>query len=280
MKESSSSLSVANDVRDFIVYGAPHSIAFYVVHLKIFHHFIDLDKYGFSKHAIDKGQYYTFFTANFLHNDIEHLMANTFGFIPSCHRMIAYLDKSNKWRSSRIFWCIYLLSGIMANIGDYFLMSSWKRLLLFYFRCDPQMTADIRERFDGLNWRETKALGASGSIYALHAFNLCISTELICKTLHESIKQREEEEGLEDDKARYCAMKMSANMLWFMVDAMVIYNGCLKQISKDWQYRKDKRAGRDYLIPSSGMIGDYTHLCGIGSGFVLYGVYKLFLQRN
>ena len=99
--QSNSKLSVANDVRDFVVYGAPHSIAFYVVHLKIFHQFIDLDKYGFSKHAIDKGQYFTFFTANFLHNDLEHLMANTIAFIPSCHRMISYFGNTKK-RNERV----------------------------------------------------------------------------------------------------------------------------------------------------------------------------------
>ena len=110
-------VGTTDDVRDFLFYGAPHSIAFHAVHLKIFHQFIDLDKYGFSKHAIDKGQYYTFLTANFLHNDIEHLMANTIGFISCCHRMIACNRINGEVRSYfGAFICYRALWQILAII--------------------------------------------------------------------------------------------------------------------------------------------------------------------
>eukprot|EP01084_Bolivina_argentea_P224930 380228_1 len=301
-------MSISKDIRNFFLYGAPHSFAFYVVHKNLFEGVINPDDYGFSKQQIDKGNYYTFLTANFFHYDAQHLLNNTIGFIPCCHRVISYLNKHKKWKSACIFWFIYLCGGIMANVGDYVLTSSWKKILLFFFRNDAKMIENINENYEGLNTKERKSFGASGCVCGLVGFNLCISIELIVKRVYYfyqlldddglvelekfedrfDIKDYDLEETTKGDEvpdpdeiqyqiSRYNAIKLCIDIIWFMEDGRNIYNGCLKRIYKDWIYRKEKRAGRDYLVAFSGMIGDYTHLCGIVSGIVLYGWYKIFI---
>eukprot|EP01083_Nonionella_stella_P096251 270502_1 len=292
-------MSLQQDLKRFILDGTPHSIAFYVVHFQILRQFIDTERYGFSKRSIDNGRYYTLVTSNFLHDGLYHLEANTKGFVPCCHRMIGYLDENNKWRSACIFWCIYFASGIMANIGDYLLTSSWKSLLLLYFRNDPTMIKDINQRFDVSNWKETKAIGASGCVYALDAFNLCISIELVIKRLHfmyrlfqdDRFDSNDFETDFEDDDecdtgllqkehVQYHSIKLGIDILWLIKGGLDIYHHCLKRIHRDWQYRKQQRAGRDYMVAFSGMVGDYTHLCGVLSGTIMYAAYKLFTDHS
>lgn len=300
-------MSVVKDIGDFILYGAPHSITFYIVHRQIFgmSNSVDAKQYGVSKQVIDdRGEYFRFFTANFLHNDPMHLVGNTITFIPPCHRIIGYLNRMHSaWRSAGIFWSLYMVSGVMANIGQYAISSVWKHWIRFYFRNDREMMESINKRYDGMNWMGTEAVGASGAIFGVIGFNFCVSIQLILDRLryfskvlrHDNgIGMNGEEETVDDDgyledddgaqsierkRSQYHAIRLCLDLLWMFVDGVHIYEGCLRRIHLDWQWRKQERAGRNYMVADGGIVADYTHFSGIISGIALFGVYRLLNWR-
>ena len=303
--------SVAKDVFNCFIYGVPHSIAFYVVHWRILNDFYIADKedeYAYCKQGIDRGEYYRFITASLMHSGHQHLQNNAFSFALCCHQMIGYLDKHNYLRSSCIFWSIYFFSTFMPNIGAYLLQSSWKHFLLFYFRNQPKIIREIDLKYEGANYRDLPSVGASGAIYSLIGFSFCIYIERIMRRISyilndegliEIMDENEQEfdildydleettkgenwdkmEQIEQAKTRYHAIKFINDIFWCLLYGKDIYL-CCNTLYKEWQYKAQQRGGRNLLNLQGNLINDQRHFMGILSGIMLYGVYKLFLDRN
>ena len=178
----------------------------------------------------------------------------------------------------------------MANVGQYLIASSWKYWLLFYFRNNSEILDSIQKRYDGMNWMQTEAVGASGAVFGIIGFNFCISMQLILDRFYYFVDvfrdrqfdpdlYEDEEETMERGNSKYYATKLCLDLLWLFADGVHIYNGCLHRVYLDWQWRKQERAGRSYMTADGGIIGDVTHLSGLISGICLYGVYR-FMSRE
>ena len=187
------SIVIGLEIFNHFLYGAPHCLAWQIVHRLIYHN-VDSDKYGYTKRGVDKGQYWTILTANFMHGSTGHLGNNFTGFKWNCCRIFGYIynntqqteNNNTKYKfikSSCIFWNIYVLTGIMTFTIDYIFASSWKSILCFYFRNNPKFVEDINKRLDKVNWYQPSAVGASACVFALHGFDFCINIEKIISKL-------------------------------------------------------------------------------------------------